>query len=432
LNRNRSSILILAAALGLAISPAPARAEEKAPVVVIPIGKGPALYPSARVARSIARLLNKGGKKRARLAYPLTSFPTPKRGLERKANRHLKKARRAFQMMEFGKVKSRAEKALKLYKKLLKSNFAHDNYVESLHILAAAALFAGDSKAAFKAMNDAFLFNRNPPSKKRFSPQVQELYQQVRNEPPTFGVLKLGSMPKALVWFNNRLHGAARGPARLRAGLYLVRFFRPGHTLIQRWFRVRSNQSRDLEALLAEDATALEPVLFEQLRQESRGEEPGTTTNQMALDSGASEVILVKGLKGCTEARCRVRMYWAKDAAWKRRRKGTFKGKGAPVARLLIKKRKTVVRRIVSATPPPRVPARVPAGITPIGPPGTCTLDNECGFKEVCNNSRCGKPSTPITKKWWFWTLVGAAVAGASVAIIVPVTRPDAPVIEVQ
>ncbi len=402
-------------------------------MVVIPIGKGPALYPSARVARSITQLLNKGAKKRARLAFPLTSFPTPKRGMERKAARHLKKARRAFQMMEFGKVKSSAQKALKLYKKLLKSNFAHDSYVESLHILAAAALFAGDSKAAYKAMNDAYLFNQNPPSKKRFSPQVQELFQQVRNEPPGNGVLKLGSTPKALVWFNNRLHGAARGTARLRPGLYLVRFFRPGHTLIQRWFRVRSNQSRDLEALLTEDATALEPVIFEQLRQESREEEPGTSTNQMALDSGASEVILVKGLKGCTEATCKVRMYWAKDAAWKRRRKGTFKGKGAPVARLLIKKkRRSVGRRIISATPTPRVPAKVPAGITPIGPPGSCTLDNQCRFKEVCDNGRCVKPATPITKKWWFWTLVGAAVAGATVAIVVPVTRPDAPVIEVQ
>lgn len=401
-------------------------------MVVIPIGKGPALYPSARVARSITLLLNKGNKKRARLAYPFSAFPTPKRGMERKAARHLKAARRAFQMMEFGKVKSSAEKALKLYKKLLKSHFAHDSYVESLHILAAAALFAGDSKAAFKAMNDAYLFDQNPPSKKRFSPQVQELFQQVRNEPPGSGVLKLGSTPKALVWFNNRLYGAARGPARLRAGLYLVRFFRPGHTLVQRWFRVHSNQSRDLEALLAEDATALEPVLFEQLRQESLGEEPGTSTNQMALDSGASEVILVKGLKGCTEATCKVRMYWAKDAAWKRRRMGTFKGKGAPVARLLIKKRQSVGRRIVSATQPPRVPAKVPAGITPIGPPGSCTLDNQCGFKEVCDNGRCVKPATPITKKWWFWTLVGAAVAGATVAIVVPVTRPDAPVIEVQ
>jgi hypothetical protein len=417
--------------IGLLLAPLQALAGEAAPIVVIPIGEGPSLYPTARVARSITLLLNRGGKKRARLAYPVARFLPEKRGMERKAMRHLKRARRAFQMMEFGKVKANAEKALKLFKQLLKSNRDHERYVEAQHILAAAALFAGDSKAAQKAMNDAYIFDPNPPAKKQFSPQVQELYQQVRNEPPQLGAVRLDSTPKALVWFNNQLHGPASGTARLRAGLYLVRFFRPGHAMIQRWFRVHPNKTRDLEALLTLDATATEPEIFAQLRRESREQEPGTAVNQVALDLGASELIMVKGRKGCTEDLCKVRMYRSKDASWLRKRNGVFKGKGTPVARLILKKKRPRRRRVAAkakAKPPPRVPAGVPL----IGPPGTCSLDSQCGLKEVCRNYKCVKPPTPITRKWWFWTLVGAVVAGATVAIVVPVTRPDAPVIEVQ
>lgn len=394
-------------------------------MVVIPLGSGPSLYPTARVARSIKKLLNKIGGKRARLYYPQPQFPRPKRGRERKADRLLKQIRTAYRMMEYTKVAKLAEKATKTYKKLVKSNIARDRYVVSLHYRAAAALFEGKQKAAFKAMNDAYLLDPEPPSKKEFSPQVQELYQQVVTEPPTWGVVRPSSSPQSLVWFNEQLLGPSFGANRLRAGLYLIRFYRPGYLLFQRWFRVHPNKVRDLHAMMTADAS-VEPAVAAQLRAEARAAEPGTMVNQMILDQGASEVILVTAKKGCTELSCRVVMRWAKDGSWIRRRHGTFRGKAAPVAGLLVKRRRPRARAGVQP-----VRARVPAGVSPILP-ATCSLDNQCGFNQVCRNGKCVTPSKPVTKKWWFWTLVGVAVAGATVAIVVPVTRPGPPVIEVK
>ncbi len=33
--------------------------------------------------------------------------------------------------------------------------------------------------------------------------------------------------------------------------------------------------------------------------------------------------------------------------------------------------------------------------------------------------------ATPITERWWFWTAIGVAVAGAAVAVLVPALEPD-------
>jgi hypothetical protein len=239
-------------------------------------------------------------------------------------------------------------------------------------------------------------------------------------------VVRPSSSPQSLVWFNDQLLGPSFGSNRLRAGLYLIRFYRPGHAIYQRWFRVHPNKVRDLHAMMTADAS-VEPELVAQLRAEARAKEPGTVVNQMVLDQGASEIILVSAKKGCTELNCNVVMRWAKDGSWIRRRRGTFRGKAAPVAGLLVKRRRQT-RASAGGRP---VRARVPAGVSPILP-ATCSLDSQCAFNQVCRDGKCVTPSKPITKKWWFWTLVGVAVAGATVAIVVPVTQPGPPVIEVK
>jgi hypothetical protein len=53
---------------------------------------------------------------------------------------------------------------------------------------------------------------------------------------------------------------------------------------------------------------------------------------------------------------------------------------------------------IAAATPPPSGPAPAPAD---------------------------APPSPPVYKRWWFWTLIGVAVVGVTVGVVVAVTRKD-------
>jgi len=42
-------------------------------------------------------------------------------------------------------------------------------------------------------------------------------------------------------------------------------------------------------------------------------------------------------------------------------------------------------------------------------------------------DTRPSPKRTPIYKRWWFWTLIGAAVAGATAGTVVAATRSDGP-----
>lgn len=407
--------------LGLLLVANPAGAQE---IVVIPAGSGAGLTPTAAVGRSIVQRFNKGGRKRARLVYMLPDFPPPKKGLTRKAERLMKQAAHSFQMMEYKKAMEQADEAAKIYKDIAKSNQL-EGYVEAQHLTAAAAFFDGNNVRALTEMNDAYLASPRRPAKKRFSPQVQDLHTQVVSEPPPTGMVRVGSNPSgALLWFHGKLLGPARGTFRLRAGLYLVRAYLPGHVIFQRWFRVRAHQTRDLIIPLAKQDAPAESESMAQLREEARGEEPGATLNQIALDLGASQVVLLTSARGCTSKSCRITMRWAKEAKWSRQRSAVYSGNATlATAALLGKKPKTGP---VAVGPSPGV-------ITPIGPLGSrsCELDSQCDIKERCVQGRCEAP-TPVYQKWWFWTLIGIGVAGATVGIVVPLTRPGAPVISVE
>jgi hypothetical protein len=388
-------------------------------VGVIPLGKGEALGPTAEVARAIVTALNRGGKKKAQMAYMLPAFPPEDVAAGRKAAKLVKKAERAFQMMEYAKAGALADKALDLYKDIAKSN-KFEGYIETVHLKAAAEFFDGKNPEAVRTMNDAYIVDPRSPSTKRFSPQIQDLYQQVVSEPLAPGTVALSSTPPgALVWFNHKLWGPAKGKAKVRAGLYLVRCYLPGHTLYQRWFRVQPHQERSLSALFTQD-NSVEPETIIQLRSELPGPEPGTLTNQVSLELGLTQLILVGAGEGCTAERCPMQIRWARDGRWYRSKRGVYKGDTRRVVASVIGRRRVARRR---AVPPPAL--QLAAGVRP------CTLDSQCRFKETCVDGRCTSV-TPFYKKWWFWTLVGAAVAGATVAIVVPLTRPDGPVIDVQ
>lgn len=414
----RTGIRLWLAALLLGVVEAVSAAPAAAQIIgVIPLGKGEALGPTSEVARAIVTALNRSGKKKAQMAYMLPAFPPEDVAAGRKAAKLVKKAERAFQMMEYGKAAALADKALNFYKDIAKSN-NFEGYLETVHLVAASEFFDGKNPEAVRTMNDAYIVDPRPPSTKRFSPQIQDLYQQVVSEPPAHGTVSLSSTPPgALVWFNHKLWGPAKGMAKVRAGLYLVRCYLPGHAIYQRWFRVQPHQERSLSAVLTQDES-VEPETIIQLRSELPGAEPGTLTNQVSLELGLTQLILVGADKGCSAERCPMQIRWARDGRWYRSKRGVYKGDTRRVVAAILRRK---VRR--RAVPPPAL--QLTTGERP------CTLDSQCRFKETCVNGRCTSV-TPFYKKWWFWTLVGAAVAGATVAIVVPLTRPDGPVINVQ
>ena len=386
-------------------------------IIVIPTGTGNGLGPTARVARAVVQELNRqAGERKAALYYPPPGNTPVQSGAKKKASRLLAKAKRYFSVMEYDRARSHARKALKKYKALMKGGEVPAGYVACLHIMAAVAQSGGRDKQAYRLMNDALLFDKRPPEAKRFNEDVQRLHQQVLSENPPRGKVKLSSEPGALVWFNGTLEGPAWGTLRKRAGLYLIRFYTPGHIGRLRWFRVKANRVRELSVTLNKDGSQ-EPAILGELRRQVREATPGRAIQQVALERAAAQIIVVTAARGCTATRCKVGIYWTKDDLWHRRKAVIFTGDARAVARAYLKKKKPKGHGGITS-------------INPIGPRG-CKLDRECGYKEQCKAGRCQK-IVSLSRKWWLWAIVGTAVVAITIAIAVPLSSPDNPVIEVR
>jgi hypothetical protein len=417
--RHHGARLLGVVGLLLTLPPSVASADP-VKLVIVPVGDGPALIPTVAVAQALARRIKRPV---IQLAYFAPELPEPAdlKAKEKQASKLMKKAFASFDLMEYDKVKTTAGEALKIYKDLLKHHpgASPEGYLTCLHLMAASASLNGDTKEAFQTMSDAVIFDPRPPSKKVFNPAVQELYEQVRAEAPAQGTVVMQSATPAMVWFNGNLHGLAAGKASLKAGLYLARFYAPGFSPTQRWIRVQAHQEKPLKVTLESDPQP-ENENVARLRDEARAAEPGPAVSQASLDLGADEVILLAAAKTCVVGKCNVRLAWLKDGRWYRRRLAGYAGQPEVTAAAL-----------TGAKVAPTVPTVVgQPGVTPDTTRG-CNMDNECPMDERCKSGRCVRPRS-ITRTWWFWTLVGAATVGVTLAIVLPLTRPSGPVIEVR
>jgi tetratricopeptide (TPR) repeat protein len=71
----------------------------------------------------------------------------------------------------------------------------------------------------------------------------------------------------------------------------------------------------------------------------------------------------------------------------------------------------------IAPATPPAAPGPPPTGYAPpAGPEPTSTASASLVAQPA---PAPGSESTPVYKKWWFWTLVGAAVAGGVIAAVV-------------
>jgi len=410
----------------VAVWPRAARAQV-GETVVVPIGKGVALGPTARVAKELMQRLNLISKrKRARLAYPLPKPLPPSKKDRRRVSKLLSKANRYYNKLEYDRAIEAATEARKLSKDLMKKGQSCDNYVSAVRLLSSMFLADGKHKNAYKLMNDATLFDSRRPPKKQFSPEVQRLFDQVSAEPPGKGTLVLKSKPQALIWFNDELAGLADGKHKLRGGLYLMKVYAPGYILKQQWLRVHPHRQRALDIMLNKDNSPPPPVLAG-LRDEAWSDTVGANVQALALEEAAARVMLVTDRKDCRKKSCELGIFWSLDDNWKRKKWITYYGDARRVAFSFLKKKRRKGLKTAKKKPPP------PSGISALGGLGlrACTLNSQCGRGERCQDGRCVKP-TPVTRKWWFWTIVGAAVVGVTTAIVVPVATSSHPVIDVQ
>ena len=174
---------------------------------------------------------------------------------------------------------------------------------------------------------------------------------------------------------------------------------------------------RELVTTLNKDESS-EPAILGELRRDTRADTPGRAIQQVALERAAAQIIIVTAnSRGCTMKRCEVGLHWTRDDLWHRRKRVVYTGDARAVALAFLKKKKPKGHGGITA-------------IAPVGP-RTCITDRQCRFKEKCVAGHCKKTAS-VTRKWWFWTIIGAVVVGTTVAIAVPLSSPDNPVIEVK
>jgi hypothetical protein len=333
------------------------------------------------------------------------------------ASQAYERAKEAFQALEFESVRENARTAIRLYKAQIESSGSHEGYVETLHLLAATELFDNQQAAATRAMADAVVFDRRPPSKKLFNPAVQQLHQKVLVAKDR-GAVMLRARPGALIWFNGRLRGFASGKITRRPGLYWVRISRPGHAPWLEWVRVHSGQTQTLTTTLRPMEGA-ESESMRLLREATSQPTPPPELAATAREAGAQQILLVSALAPCEAARCRILINWAAERRWLRRGEALFAGDPAATASQLLGAR----------APTPSMAGAM--GRQPIAVERSCRSDSDCVHGQECEEGRCQRTSS-VASKWWFWTIVGVVAAGAAAGVAVPLLLPDAPVIEVK
>lgn len=397
---------------GLLIAP-PAALAAKSPVAVIPVGDKEAFLPTARVASALVSRLNRKGQVSARLYHPLPPSPAerPRDGHARAA---LRRAHSAFQSLEFDDVRRHTKAALGQYRLEIEAGHSASGYVSTLHLIAATELFDNRLKDAQQAMRDAIVFNPSAPSKKLYNPTVQKLHQEASKAQPARLAVK--TVPDALVWINGRLRGHTGTRHRLRPGLHWVRIFRPGYAPWLDWVRLHPGQEQTLSPRLQRDPLT-ELAAVSELRKAVQAPSPPGAISRATNAARVKHLVVVYAPNGCTGPNCDVAMRWATAGRWYKSAMASYsESETDRVAAVLLGDAQPVL-------------AGVTARSVEEGRP--CRLDSDCGHNERCDEGLCERVR-PLTHRWWFWTIIAVAAAGVTAGVVIPLTLPKAPVIEVQ
>ena len=390
------------AVAALALPVGSARAEQPAVgVVTVAEARDPASFKGvARVAVAIRHALRARGRKVVDPAQVLQGKSAPLPGLALRASQKLVLATKLYDSLEFGKARAGFKEAANAQRQAVQYGSPSKDYIKALEYLAAAAFYDSDRPAAVKHFRELIAFApRRKPDEAVFSPDVLKVYEEANAGRGKAGKIKLACNPGAEVYLNGRYAGVTPMVAsKLMPAHYLVQFRSPGYEAVTQWIAVEPDGVAEVKTELKEGpqlSTYKHSLAV--IKQELKQGRPGPTVTRLRTLLGAASLVFVlkRGVK--------MQATWAEGKYYVKR----YQGKVAPG------KEKGFAGKFMSSSAP--VVAR----------PG-CTRSSQCSGNKQCQRGRCvtQSKSTPIYKKWWFWTIVGVAVVGGTVGAVVG-SQPD-------
>jgi hypothetical protein len=376
--------------LWTALAPAAAAQSRRVAVVVM---EGRGFRTRARVAIALRKELASKG----RLATnPALVFDTsgPSQAEIATARKKFKAAVGLYDGLSFSKARAELAQAVSLFRAVVAKGAAPGEYIKALHYLGAAALYDNDRAKAQQHFAEAAVFSpKTEPDESIFSPDVIKAYTEAKAAGAATCSMQIRSKPAAEVSINGQPRGVSKLALEgLKPGRYLIRFVRAGYEVDAQWIAVEEGAS-------AEVRTELKPLpqlaIFRQTLKAVAGElggaRPGAAVARLMKTLSVDSLIVVSSAGKAVVAS------WAEGGYWVKRNRATVAvGGEAEFAGQLL----------------------ASGGIAP--PPGGCGTDADCTGDQTCANGRCVASTgpTPIYKKWWFWTIIGAAVAGGTVGVI--------------
>jgi hypothetical protein len=382
--------LVVACTITMAV---PVQAQSRRVAVVVLEGKG--FRTRARVGIALRNELSSKGRL---VTNPAQVFDTSGATLSdvAAARRTFKAAVKLYDGLSFKKARARFVKAVEAFRAVVARGADSKDYVKALHYLGASALYDNARDKAIRTFAEAAVFSpEDRPDEAVFSPDVLKAFDEAKAAGAATCSMRILSSPAAEV----RVNGQVRGVSKLKLpglkpGRYLVRFERAGYEADAQWISVEQGASAEVRTeLKALPQLAIYRQTLTAVRQELKGPKPGPAVQRLMKSLSVGSVIIV-GRQGRA-----VSAGWAEGGFWVKRNKGTVAkgGAGAFAGQLL-----------------------AASGVTP--PSGGCNSASDCSAGQVCRSGNCmagGVVSqTPIYKKWWFWTIIGAAVAGGTVGVV--------------
>lgn len=322
----------------------------------------------------------------AQLGPPLTEIT--------KAKAKLKAAIGLYDGLSFKKANDAFKNAVDHYQRVVQKGGPSQDYITALHYWGASALYANDRKAAIQHFKEAIAFApKARPDPNIFSPDVVKAYDEAAKTPSN-GALRILCTPAAEATVNGEGKGITPlDLAGVRPGRHLVRLNRAGYESDAQWIVVSGRSTAEVRSELK---AVPQLHAFRQTLKKAGGElklnSPGDAVKQLKKMLSADSVIIVAGDE---EA---IQMRWADGGRWTR----SHRGKVAPGGE------RQFVAQLLSAE-------------VAVAPVGRCEDDEDCDSSEKCTGGRCVERVTgvtPIYKKWWFWTIIGAVVVGGTVGIV--------------
>ncbi len=376
--------------------PALTLADNSVGVVAVGNASTPEFKATAQVAVAIRAELKARGRKVVDPGESLQSRDIPLPGLALKAQKELILATKHYDSLEFSKARAGFKTAIKFQRQSIQYGSPTGDYLKTLQYLAAAAFYDGDKDAAMGHFSEFRAFDpKLKPDAGVFSPDVLKVFEETKAKDWKKGSMKLKSTPAAEVYVNGRY----RGVTPLKVGgmvpaNYLIQFRSPGYNAVLQWIAVEAEGVAEVSAELKEGPQYKTYAhVIAAVNPELKTGRPGPTVTRLRALLGAGSLILVarRGKK--------VQATWAQDKYWVKRHQGTVKrGKERAFAGKFLRS---------------KAPVMVPRA--------QCATSSQCTSGKQCLSGKCVVQggTTPIYKKWWFWTIVGAAVVGGTVGVIV-------------